>query len=124
MHAQKIIWKSHGRNSLHWVFLFVNDNKDVNVKCPQTMRCIFCYSSPILFCNFKTQAKKHLISNGITSLKKHVNVDHSIKAKMFEEEVNSPLRGEEDQFYLVVQLSNFCCQKSFLEISYATKIVS
>jgi hypothetical protein len=101
LHAQNIIWKSHGRNSLRWVFFFVNDNKDVNVKGPQTMRCILCYSSPILFCNFKTQAIKHLILNGITSLKKHVNVDHYIKAKMFEE-VNSPLKGEEDQIHLVV----------------------
>jgi hypothetical protein len=106
LHAQIIIWKSHGRNSLCWVFFGVNDNKDVNVKCPQTMRCILCYSSPILFCNFKTQARKHLIlndiTNGITSLKKHVNVDHSIKAKMFEEEMNSPLRGKEDKIHIVL----------------------
>jgi hypothetical protein len=26
-------------------FLCVNDNKDVDVKCPQTMRCIFCSNS-------------------------------------------------------------------------------
>jgi len=97
-------------------FFCVNDNKDVNVKCPQTMRCILCYSSPILFCNFKTQARKHLIlydiTNGITSLKKHVNVDYYSKAKMFEEEVNSPLRGEEDQIHLVMQLSIFFVAKN------------
>jgi hypothetical protein len=85
------------------------------VKCPQTTKCILRYNSPILFCNFKTQARKHFIlnniTNGITSLKKHVNVDHSIKAKMFEEEVNSPFRGEEDQIHLVVQLSIFLLPK-------------
>jgi len=76
----------------------VNDKKDVDVKCPQTMRCILCYSSLVLFCNLKTEAKKGLIiystTNGIVTLKKHVNVDHSIIVKIFEEELNSPLRGE------------------------------
>jgi len=36
------------------VVFCVNDNKDVDLKCPQTMKCIFCYSIPILFCNPKT----------------------------------------------------------------------
>jgi len=63
----------------------VNDNKNVDVKCLQTLRCIFCYNSPILFCNPKTQARKGLIiyntTNGITTLKKHVNAKHFIIAK-------------------------------------------
>jgi len=67
----------------------VNDSKDVDVKCPQIMKCIFCYISPILFSNSKTQAKKGLILyntiNGITTLKKHVDANHSNIAKMFEE---------------------------------------
>jgi hypothetical protein len=33
------------------------------------------------------------IINGITTLKKHVNENHSIIVKMFEEEVNNPLKG-------------------------------
>ncbi len=41
-----------------------------------------------------------------------MNVDHYIKAKMFEEEVNSPLKGEEDQIHLVVQLSIFFATKN------------
>jgi hypothetical protein len=35
-------------------FFCVNDNKDVDMKCPQTMRCIICYDNPILFCDLKT----------------------------------------------------------------------
>jgi hypothetical protein len=55
-------------------FFGVNNNKDVNVKCSKTMRCIFYYSSLTLFYNLKTQARKGLIifktTNGITTLKK------------------------------------------------------
>jgi hypothetical protein len=55
-------------------FLCVNNSNDVDVKCSQTMKCILCYKSSILFCNFKTQTKKSLImyntTNGITTLKK------------------------------------------------------
>jgi len=54
-------------------FLGVNDNKDVDVKCPQTMRYILCYSNLVLFCNLKIQTRKGLIiyytTNGITTLK-------------------------------------------------------
>jgi hypothetical protein len=46
-----------------------------------------------LFCNLETQAKKGLIiynkTNGITTMKKHVNADEIIIAKMFEGEVNT-----------------------------------
>jgi hypothetical protein len=65
------------------------------------MKCITCYNSPSLFCNHKTQTRKGLIlyntTNIITTLKKHVNANHSIIAKMFEEEVNSPLKGKVDK---------------------------
>jgi hypothetical protein len=65
---------------------FLFDNKNVDVKCLQTLRCILCYNSPILFCNPKIQARKGLIiyntTNGITTtLKKHVNLGHFIIAK-------------------------------------------
>jgi hypothetical protein len=60
----------------------VNNNKDVDVKCSQPMKCILSYKSPILFCNPNTQARKGLImyntTNGITTLKKHVNVGPSM----------------------------------------------
>jgi len=57
---------------------------------------ILCYISPIWFCNPKIQARKGLIiyntTNGITTLKKHVDANHSIIAKIFEEEVRNPLK--------------------------------
>ncbi len=55
-------------------FFCVNDNEDVDVKCPQTMRCITCYNNQVLVYNLKIQTRKHLIiyntTNGITTLKK------------------------------------------------------
>jgi len=72
---------------------YVNDNKNVDMKCPQTMKCILCYNNIIFICNLQTQARKNLILsntiNGITTLK-HVNVNHS----NVEEEMNNPLRRE------------------------------
>jgi hypothetical protein len=63
-------------------FLCVNSNQDFNVEDPQIMRCILCYSIPINASNLKTQTRKRLIShyktNGITSLKKHVNLNHIV----------------------------------------------
>jgi hypothetical protein len=46
---------------------------------------------------FENSSKEGLISydktNGITFLKKHVDANHTIIAKMFEKEVNSLLKG-------------------------------
>jgi hypothetical protein len=65
------------------------------------MCCIICYQEPIIGINLKIQARKGLISyyktNEITSFKKHVDVDHNLIAKMFEEEVNSLLKGREER---------------------------
>ncbi len=98
LQVERTMWKSQSINFLRWIFFCVNDNKDVDVKCPQTMRCILCYNSSILFCNLKTQARKNLIiyntTNGITTLKKQVNANNYIIAKMFEEEINNLVRGK------------------------------
>ncbi len=79
-------------------YFLVNDNKDVDVNALKSWGIYIFYNSFVLFCNPKTQTKKGLIlyntTNGITSLKKHVKVNYSIIAKMFENEVNNPLRGE------------------------------
>ncbi len=62
------------------------------------MQCIIYYKSLVLFCSLKVQAMKGLFLyntiNGITTLKKHVNANHSIIAKLFEEAINSPLKGK------------------------------
>jgi hypothetical protein len=71
-------------------FCLIN-NKDVDVECPQIMRCIICYNNPIFFATLKFEQ-----INGITILKKHVNANHFIITKMFEEEVNISLKGEVD----------------------------
>jgi hypothetical protein len=74
------------------VFYCVNNNKQVDVKCSQLMKCIFCHFNPILITNAKTQARKGLIlynsANGIIALKKHVYVDHCIIANVFSKTLN------------------------------------
>jgi len=60
------------------------------------MDYILCYQNLVIGINLTTQMRKGLNfyykTNGITSLKKHVDVDHSFIAQMFEEEMNSLLR--------------------------------
>jgi hypothetical protein len=88
------------RNELCWFIYCVNDNDDVDLKAPQIMHCIFCYNSPILISNPKTHARKGLImyntTNGITTLKKHVNTNHFVIEILFEEEISSPLKVNEE----------------------------
>jgi hypothetical protein len=63
----------------------------------------------------------NLIQNNET-LKEHVNVDHSIIKKMFEEEVNNRLKREMERQHVTkisnqfgnVIIKNFFCQRSFL----------
>lgn len=45
---------NHMVKILYVGFFCVNDNKDVDMKCTQTMRCIICYGNPSLSCNLKT----------------------------------------------------------------------
>jgi hypothetical protein len=60
-----------------------------------------CYINLVEISNPKTQARKCLIlyniRNQIITLKKHVFMNHLIIAKMFKEEMNSPLKGEEER---------------------------
>ncbi len=57
-----------------------------------------------------------------------MSANHSIIAKMFEEDVNNPFRGEverqKNQIHLVMQLSFFLLLKNLLKGSYVTKNVS
>ncbi len=57
----------------------------------------FCDNGQVNESNPRTQLRKELISyyktNGITSLKKYVNVDHVIVAKTFKEKMNSSMKG-------------------------------
>ncbi len=73
------------------------------------MRCIIYYNILVLFCSLKVQAMKGLFlyktTNGITTLKKHVNANNSIIAKLFEEAINSPLKGKVEK-KLAKKISN------------------
>jgi len=51
--CSKKIWKSHNKKALCWAIYYGDDNKDVDVCCPQTIQCIFCYNNLILICNLK-----------------------------------------------------------------------
>jgi hypothetical protein len=85
LHAQRLFWKPNSKSVLCWTFYCANDNKEVDL-IAQVMHCIICYNNPILNLNSKTQVKRGLIiyntTNGITTLRKHVNVDHSIIFKI------------------------------------------
>ncbi len=82
LHAQRLFWKPNNRNVLCWAFYCVDDNKEVDLTTLQIMHCIFCHNNLILNLNPKTQARKGFIiyntTNGITTLKRHDNLDHCI----------------------------------------------
>ncbi len=58
IHVQRNKWKSHNGNATCWAFYCVNANKEVDVKFLEITKCIFCYTSPVLVSNIKTQARK------------------------------------------------------------------
>jgi hypothetical protein len=62
---------------------YVNNNKEVDLTTPQVMCCNFYHNNSILNLNPKTQDRRgfiiYNISNGIITLKKHVNLDHCKK---------------------------------------------
>jgi hypothetical protein len=53
------ILKVHVQRILYVGFFCVNDNNDVDMKCPQTMRCIICYDNPIYFVTYNL--KKQIV---------------------------------------------------------------
>jgi hypothetical protein len=58
LHAQRKIWKPHGKTSLCWSFYCVNDNAEIDLVNTQIMRCILCYQNPIIGINPKIEMKK------------------------------------------------------------------
>jgi hypothetical protein len=67
LYVQRLFYKPKGRNAICWAFYVVNDNKPMDRKVPQIMRCRLCYKMLML--------KKGLISycksNVILTLNKH-----------------------------------------------------
>jgi hypothetical protein len=81
----------------------VNDGKEVEVASHQVMRCILCYDNVVNIPNPRTKERKGLITYyktyGITALKKHVDANHSIIVKKFEQEINNEIiRNVEKQY--------------------------
>ncbi len=48
LHAQRLFWKSKGRHAICWAFNVVNDNKPMDGKIPQVMKCHLCYKTLVL----------------------------------------------------------------------------
>jgi hypothetical protein len=75
----------------------VNDGKEVEATSHKVMKHILCYDDAINIPNPKTKERKGLITcyktYGIIDLKKHVNANHFIIAKKFEEEINNEIIG-------------------------------
>jgi hypothetical protein len=93
---QREKWRGHDRNALCWSFFIVNDNNIVNGSKPQIMRCMICHVN-FVFYNLRTKERRGIITyfmkNGIITLKKHVDANHVVLIKKFEEELKSPLRN-------------------------------
>jgi hypothetical protein len=103
----------------------VNDGKEVEFSSHQVMRCILCYHNAINILNPRTKQRKGLITYyktyGITALKKHVDVNHYVIVKKFEEEIdNEIIKNVERQH--VKKRPNvptnaistfFCCKRTF-----------
>ncbi len=96
------IWKNctlKGKLEAAWnnlimlIFYCVNDNVEVDLENTLIMRCIHCYQNLVTEINPKTQLRKGSISyyntNGITFLKKHVDENHSLITRRFEEKMNN-----------------------------------
>jgi hypothetical protein len=77
------------------VLVILNGNNIVDGNKPQIMRCMICHVN-FVPSNPRTKERRRIITyyqkNGIISLKKHVDANHVMLAKRFEEEMNSPLR--------------------------------
>ncbi len=96
MHLQREKWRGHDKNALCWSFFIVNDNNIVDENKLQIMRCMICHVNFVPY-NLRITKRKGIITyfkkNGIIALKKHVDANHALLAKIFEEEVNFPLRN-------------------------------
>jgi len=97
LHAQRLFWKPEGKNAICWAFYVVIDNKPIDGKVPQIMRCHLCYKTLVLY-NPKKNLRKGLISycksNGTLALKKNVDEKYDLLAKKLDEKVNNAVKIE------------------------------
>ncbi len=89
LHQQIIHQKPYGRNFICWSSYCVNCGSKVDVNVLQLMFFMVCYNSLMSFLYQRTRLKKGLVfyfkSNGIIVLKKHVDANHGLIVKTFEE---------------------------------------
>ncbi len=74
----------------------MNDGKEVEITSHQLMKSILCYHNVVNILNPRTKErglKNYYRTYGIIALKKHVDVDHSIIVKKFEEVINNEIIG-------------------------------
>jgi hypothetical protein len=82
LRQQRLLWKPHSPTSLTWAFLKVNNNQLVDLDHNQIMGCIFCHVDfvDLEILAMHTRCRKGFITyhktNGITTMKKHVDADH------------------------------------------------
>lgn len=84
LHVQRNKWKGNHRNSLCWGFIMSMIIKKIDGENLKIMICILCYNILVIVINPKTQtrrSKSYYKTNGITTLRKHVDAKHSIIAK-------------------------------------------
>jgi hypothetical protein len=97
LHAQRLFWKLEGRDAICWAFYSINDNKLVDGKILQVMKYHLCSKTLVLY-DLRTKLRKGLIpcykTNGISTLKKHADIEHSLLAKTLGEEVNNLMRTQ------------------------------
>jgi hypothetical protein len=90
----------------------------------QVIRCILCHNPPILEFDSSTKESKGLITHyktyQITTLRKHVDVDHFIMWTKIEEEVNNAIRRIVEKqptrrglMCKSMQYFLLCCERSF-----------
>jgi hypothetical protein len=102
LHEHIINCKPHGINLFCWAFYCVDDRSKLDVDIPQLICCVISYNNPMSFAIFnqRTRLKKGLVfyfkNNGLIALKKHLNANHGLSAKKFEEEMNleSPMEKQ------------------------------
>lgn len=86
------------------------------IKNPWIMHYILCHNNPINAMNPRTQARKRLISYFKTNgtLNKHVDANHGLVVKVFEEKVKNLLREKRKGIHK--KISQFFFFKSYLQI--------
>ncbi len=87
----------------------MNDGKEVEIPSYQIMKCILWVDNAVNILNPGTKKRKGLITYyktyHINAHKKHVDIDHSIIVKKFEEEINNDIIGNVEK-RLVKKRSN------------------